>query len=661
MSWLHIWHRVPVNKSSRPILLESEHTLAVKEGVGLYQGKLKIKNHQNGRVYLTSQRLIYIDHELNHAIGVYLLAVCGAQFVERFLRLSPKIKVFLKKSYPEGQDNTGHDKTRPATSPDTQNGHDEDKETAATTRPALHFDPGPTELADWTCMICSFNNSMPLATDPAQGASCVSCGVPAPQDQLEEALHRARSASDRTQLLSRANGDLCPKCTFINHPSMRYCELCGAALQVLARLRGQIAKLEPAEPRFDENPLKLVLEEPEAYTADTPYIKLSFRKGADPAFLEQLQEQIATVQWLQMEAQGKVNGDATRLLPSPSETGPAPRRHVVRGIQGLEQHNEMTRSENARVLQLLLADLDVLMHRAQDLLVLSSSFRPILARPASKRGTVMSPMPLDRASKIYHQELARHVSEFLLTNELTRVTSMVTTQDLFASYNRFCAASQGFGLSLVAAADFAKCLRFFDEMDLPVTLKTFLSGLVVVVQRAQELKDIHKVITQYLVAEQNEFMLQKFRFELLVDTDAYTRRTYDHFPGRTVAEVAAHFAWSLAVCQEELDACIEKGLAVFDRHVLGTFYFVNVFDEELSLALDDETELKRQAEQSVLAQQSQISLHLKSRYEESENLVQLNAYDFGMDQPIPAEESTPVSPSPKEPENTLLLLDGLKF
>ena len=58
----------------RPALLPDETLLFVQDAVGLYEGKYKIADYQNGSAYLTSHRACYIDNEdpRNKAVAINL-------------------------------------------------------------------------------------------------------------------------------------------------------------------------------------------------------------------------------------------------------------------------------------------------------------------------------------------------------------------------------------------------------------------------------------------------------------------------------------------------------------------------------------------------------------------------------------------------------------
>jgi len=55
--------QIDLTTALRPSLLPDEILLVVQDAVGLYGGKLKIPEYQNGQAYLTSHRACYVDNE----------------------------------------------------------------------------------------------------------------------------------------------------------------------------------------------------------------------------------------------------------------------------------------------------------------------------------------------------------------------------------------------------------------------------------------------------------------------------------------------------------------------------------------------------------------------------------------------------------------------
>ena len=181
---------------------------------------------------------------------------------------------------------------------------------------------------DWVCGICSFNNHMSTQINLAtQFPKCVSCGIPPSREQLQDVLDTvSRLGKDsESSKSSDANPDQCPKCTFINHPSMRFCEVCGAPLKQASK--SLLRKIKESERNVKtSNPLGLVLEDSEIYTNNSPYVKISFRKGGDADFYRHLRE-IST----------KINGRRLRrkegLVVTPRELSP-PAKRLLRYNQG---------------------------------------------------------------------------------------------------------------------------------------------------------------------------------------------------------------------------------------------------------------------------------------------------------------------------------------
>lgn len=636
MSRLDVWQAVPVNKSNRPVLMENEFNIYLKDNVGMYQGKLKIANLQNGRVYLTNRRIIYIDSaERNTAVAVNLADVLRAEYVERFLRSSPKVKVFLRDDRGVAAANTNTEISG-----------------------KLQVVPSlPDRLVDWICVFCSFNNHISCKVDlAAETPKCTSCGVTPPRKQIEKALQSCMDASGPLlQLPEPANPDECPKCTFINHPSMKYCEMCGTALQTpVLDLANRIRRSESRALLASraQNPLGLVLEEKEDYTSGKPYIKVSFRKGGDLTFYEHLVQEIDKIKWEKLENRGGISGDATKVRKHENP------KIQSRGIHSLERIGELQRKQNEVLLTQSLEDLEQLMFKAQDLLKLSSSFGALVKR-RKKQATTIPPLVINKSSSLYHQELARHISEYLLNSELTRITSMITLPDLFASYNRFRIVSSGFGTELITTQDMAKCMSLLDTLQLPIKKTTFQSGLEVVTQRSHELQDLHRAIMEYLVEQENGFTRSKYESEFLGENDDYTVDKYKVYHGNTTAEIALHFGWSHEVCAEEMLRCMDEQLVVWDRHILGTFYFVNHFDRELASKIKDDVTSREEVRRRIQLQQKSISKELKTASEADQRLVTLVSHDFGTLQEDVSSMSLDLKP--ETATSSLGELAGLQF
>jgi ESCRT-II complex subunit VPS36 len=165
----------------------------------------------------------------------------------------------------------------------------------------------------WECEVCSYRN--PPGLSPTASLVCGLCGVPrtaVPTVQESSAIQtqsKGLSETASTNLssslpsssqhlpLQLSSGPpsraeptevACPACTFLNHPSLPACEICGTALPRLQRPAAKSAP--PSRPASDD--------EEDDETEEAPrMIKISFRKGGDKAFYAALRRTLLDKVW----------------------------------------------------------------------------------------------------------------------------------------------------------------------------------------------------------------------------------------------------------------------------------------------------------------------------------------------------------------------------
>lgn len=618
VSRIDVWQPASVNRSNRPILQEGEHNLYVRDNIGLYQGKLKIVNRQNGRVYLTNKRIIYLDNEdFRNSMGVELKNVSSGEVIERFLRSSPKVKLYLKELADVQQSSR------------KRSDSDRDK-----------------VMADWVCIICSFNNQILVDTNlDGDLPKCGSCGIKPSRDQMVNSIERRRTETpanvndhqdpkpDKSPVQQSLRDDQCPKCTFINHPALKYCELCGSELNssLSKKLKDRLHVTDNSTTiPEDVNPMNILLEnDSEVYTNNKPYIKLSFRKNGESQFYQILADMIDKIKWEKLVNKGTINENGVKVNDY-SPTPPTQQQIKGGGIHGLEQIGEQQRKQNELVLSTSLEDLEQLMYKAQDLIKLSSSFGKLIKTTPQNVNTIIPPLNIKKTSNLYHQELARHISEYLTNFQLTKSSSMITSQDLYAYYNRYLVSTQGFGTDLISQVDFNKSLNLFDSLKLPIALKNYeRSGLIVICYKRNN--DYSEFIVNFLRSQERLFTHDKVKNEILMgfeeqeaDQDGYIEENYRFFKGNTVPEICDDLGWSYGITIEEIEKCIESGLVVIDQDILGTFYYINHFMENTSSDTEITEELVNQIKQEVLSEQKNITENLKQEYYLERNLNLIN-------------------------------------
>lgn len=267
-------------------------------------------------------------------------------------------------------------------------------------------------------------------------------------------------------------------------------------------------------------------------------------------------------------------------VPKPTPSGealPAERGKTV-GIAGLEQRRSDLRKNNEVVIGTAFEDLEALMASAKEIVALAESFArqnsagtnssedtTLLAQSASALGLVTTKDMLGRGSAaetLYLTELARNLAEFLTddaTGVLRKAGGIISLVDLWALFNR-----ARNGIELVSPHDFESAARLWEKLRLPLRLREFKSGVLVV--QGMEWTD-EKTVKAVLawMAELRE-----------VEPETETPWEWRRFGvGVSAREVAARFGWSIGVAVEELEMAEERGAVCREDRVEGLTFWEN--------------------------------------------------------------------------------------
>lgn len=82
----------------------------------------------------------------------------------------------------------------------------------------------------------------------------------------------------------------CPRCTFLNHPALTACEICGEPL-ISPNLPPILASAEAIDRGVSPAPIPITNNE------ERNYVRLSFRLGGEKLFLERLKSAISKQAW----------------------------------------------------------------------------------------------------------------------------------------------------------------------------------------------------------------------------------------------------------------------------------------------------------------------------------------------------------------------------
>jgi EAP30/Vps36 family len=280
-------------------------------------------------------------------------------------------------------------------------------------------------------------------------------------------------------------------------------------------------------------------------------IKLSFRAGGEKVFYERLKNAMIQRRWLLQHAPPVPRPDSpsTSATPLPDYmlTSPPPRPQSASvGIAGLEARGLQSRRNNETVLGNAFGDLEALMASAKDIVALAEKFAteagsgsdPLLSESAAAMGMVATKDTVgDRSNSLYISELSRNLAEYITDERrgLLRANGgIMGLVDLWATINR-----ARNGVELISPADFHHAAEAWDRLSLPVRLRQFRSGLLVVQPRDWTDEKSIANITGWLKS------LQRSPPE---DRVVWDWETFGC--GITAQEAASRFGWSLGVANE---------------------------------------------------------------------------------------------------------------
>ncbi|KAK9893474.1 hypothetical protein P389DRAFT_206904 [Cystobasidium minutum MCA 4210] len=234
---MHHFQRISASAQTiKAQLFDHERIIQERDGVGLYDGKERSAAFDDGRLYLTNHRLIYIDSAEPYRNSRYLELrnIKQTEYWVGFMKSSPKITLVLSNSKADSAD----------------------AEDAAEAEEAL-----PASAQPWTCHVCGFRNTL------SAGIKCTLCGV-----TKSNASTPAQSSFPSRS--NTPNPSACPACTYLNHPSMHRCEICDTALGTSST--SSTNQTAPSTPTF---------------------VKLSFRKGGEKPFYSALKTSLQAKEW----------------------------------------------------------------------------------------------------------------------------------------------------------------------------------------------------------------------------------------------------------------------------------------------------------------------------------------------------------------------------
>lgn len=434
---------------------------------------------------------------------------------------------------------------------------------------------------------------MPSNFDPATANDyttlppCLACGVNPPlalvlKATLASTANRqaANPLDGRATNGAKAGSIQCPRCTFENHPSISNCEICGASLPLVIDKRLHLddgPALRPESPGPTLSGLSLDEE-------GDGSVKFSFRSGGAKVFFERLENALVQRKWLLQSAPpipkpSPIPSSSGQRNGSPSSNGPytPPQRKNI-GIAGLALRDQEQRKTAEVMIGSAFEDLEALMTSAKEIIQLAESFASqsgvqngdaeasaLLSQSASAMGLITTKDMLGSGStseSLYVSELSRNLAEFLTDDAkgvLKKAGGIMSLVDLWAIFNR----ARG-GVELISPTDFHRAAELWEKLKLPVRLRRFRSGLLVV-QHVSRTDD--RTIASILS------WLQELHVRPPAEPVTWDWQQWGR--GITAQDAGQRFGWSIGVATEELEMAEEQGALCREQGVDGVRFWEN--------------------------------------------------------------------------------------
>ncbi|KOG98084.1 ESCRT-II subunit protein VPS36 [Saccharomyces eubayanus] len=568
---MEYWHYVETTSSGQPLLRENETDIFIDQSVGLYHGKSKILQRQRGRVFLTSQRIIYIDDSkpTQNSLGLELDDLAHVDYSSGFLTRSPRLILFFK-------DSSSKDALEKRADAMCSN-----------------------VVSTWVCPICMVSNETrgEFAKDTLPLPICVNCGVPADYELTRSSINSSNTTNTTSSDQSGSDSDknVCSACTFVNHPQIGNCEICGHRLPNASKVRSKLNKLRS----FHDSRIHIELEKhslsksksshsassaapssSSSTATPTEFVQLSFRKSDGVLFSQATEKALEGIlheknKHIFNQNVVSVNGiDVTETANGHDRDNDVlfVETKLSRiGIASLEKSRENQLLNNDILFNNALTDLNKLMSLATSIERLYKNSNIAMKKTTTNfqdESTVNEPkakrplLILDRDKflnkELFLDEIAREIYEFTLSefkdsnNDNNNTNYMIVTLvDLYAMYNK----SMRIGTGLISPMEMKEACERFEHLGL------------------NELRLV-KVNKRILCLTSEKFDVVK---EKLVDL-------INENPGSDLLKLTQILSsnnsqsnWTLGILMEVLQSCVDEGDLLIDKQLSGIYYYKNSY------------------------------------------------------------------------------------
>ncbi|KAL9268011.1 Vacuolar protein sorting-associated protein 36-like protein [Drosera capensis] len=244
-------------------------------------------------------------------------------------------------------------------------------------------------------------------------------------------------------------------------------------------------------------------------------------------------------------------------------------RMPVVGVAGILRREQEMWESTDKTLHDAFHDLNALMGKAKEMVVLAETMRQKLLSTSNNHSTaqdddqmgskeemqdwllsvgIISPVTKESAGALYHQQLSRQLADFVKV-PLERAGGMINLIDIYCLFNRAC------GTALISPDDLLQACSLWEKFDVPVMHRKFDSGVMVIQSKAHCDDEVFAKIKAFVIRPD-------------------TLRT-----GITASDAAMMLGIAPGMAKEHLLHAESKGLLCRDLSPEGFRFFANIFQE----------------------------------------------------------------------------------
>lgn len=564
---------VQIKNSGRPILSNDEHDIIINDAVGLYKDNQRIEDKQNGRIFLTNKRLIYVDNlsPLNSSVSLNLNDIDSIDYQSRLLKRSSRLIIFLISN----KNNQVHNQS---------NLLNRSSSSSSSFLPSFSSPNSICSTTEWICPICSATNVSDgkITLTSTNFPVCNNCGVQMDYNMTKDSVkYHINNITPTTDTNKHKNGLSCPKCTFLNHSSMKYCEMCDTRLPQSQNI---ISSSSSSNNNHNNNNIDL-------QSSDIPkYIQISFRRTDGSLFFEATKkalndlkldngtfnQNLASVNGIPVTQKNNISNSTFTTLT----TTPMPNTNIeFMGINGLERYKETQLLNNDILFNNALQDLNNLMSLAnsiEDLYRLQN--KNLSNNYISNKNIIETNLIIDREKFLnqdsFLNELSREIYDFAMLefkdNEINN-NVLIPLIDFYAMYNK----AMRIGTGLISPQELKEACQRFSKLGLNDLKLITLNKRILCLATNNSFDFIKKQILELLSKNPGLDILKLT--QLLNDMADQHKSKLNNTSGSNNNNNTQNSVWTVSIIEEILQSCVNNGILVIDEDLSGVYYYTNRF------------------------------------------------------------------------------------